>query len=149
MNDRQRFRATMKYQSRDRLPLYDFNYWDETIPAWHQQGLPGSITRRNAGDYFGLDCSIGGGERDDWGTGVDSALVPLFEPKILEDDGNVYTQVQNDGVIVRRQRSSVSIPMHVGHTLIDRESWKLHYKPKLDPGNADRYPADWDRRVKI
>lgn len=149
MNDRQRFHATMHYQPRDRAPLYDFNYWDETIPAWHDQGLPAWVTRRNAGDYFGLDCSLGGGEPTDWGTGVNSCLQPLFEPKIIEDDGDIYTQVQADGVIVRRQRSSVSIPMHVGHTLVDRASWNSNYRPRLNPNDPARFPSDWDRRVEI
>lgn len=149
MNDRERFRATMNYESRDRIPLYDFNYWDETIPAWQQQGLPGHITRRNAGEYFGLDCSLGGGEPTDWTTGVELYLQPCFEPRIIEDDGEVYTQIQADGVIVRRQRSSVSIPMHVGHTLTDRESWNKHYKPRLRPDAPARYPNDWERRVAV
>jgi len=149
MNDRERFRATMHYQSRDRVPLYDFNYWDETIPAWHQQGLPGFITRRDAGDYFGLDCSLGGGEPPDWTTGVNSCLQPWFEPKIIEDDGDLYTQIQADGVIVRKQRSSVSIPMHMGHTLTDRESWNKHYKPRLNPDDHARYPADLERKAAV
>ena len=40
MNDRQRFIATMHYQPRDRAPICDFGFWNETIPAWHKQGLP-------------------------------------------------------------------------------------------------------------
>lgn len=149
MNDRERFIATMHYQPRDRGPLYDFNFWNETIPAWHRQGLPRQVTRRNASDWFGLDCSLGGGEHPDWGTGVAHELCPGFQGRILEDDGDIYTEVQSDGVIVRKQRSSVSIPMHVGHTLVDRDSWNKHYKPRLDPANPDRIPQDWDRRVKV
>ena len=45
MNHRDRFHATMHYQPRDRAPLYDFNFWDETIPLWHQQGLPPTVTK--------------------------------------------------------------------------------------------------------
>jgi uroporphyrinogen decarboxylase len=139
----------MHYASRDRVPLYDFNFWDETLPEWHKQGLPESVNRANAHEFFGLDCSLGGGEPEDWTVGVDSYLLPRFEPKILEDDGDIYTQVQSDGAIVRRQRSSVSIPMHVGHTLVDRESWNKLYKPKLQLDTPGRFPADWDRRVKV
>ena len=149
MNDRQRFNATLHYQPRDRIPLFDFNFWDETLPIWHEQGLPRTINRGNAGDYFGLDCSLGGGEPKDWSTGVHSGLCPSFEPGIIDDDGDLYTEVQPDGVIVRRQRSSVSIPMHVGHTLVDRESWNKHYKPRLNPDDPKRIPADWDRRVAV
>ena len=146
MNHRQRFLATMQYQPRDRAPLYDFSFWDETIEAWRDQGLSEHVNRGNARRYFGLDASLGGGEPPGWGAGVSADLCPRFEHAILKDDGDVYTERQDDGVIVRRQRSSVSIPMHVGHTLVDRESWKQHYLPRLDPDNPQRYPANWDER---
>ncbi|MFA7236581.1 MAG: uroporphyrinogen decarboxylase family protein [Phycisphaeraceae bacterium] len=151
MNLRQRLAHQMHYQPVDRSCLVDFNMWDETIPQWHTEGLPKKYTRRNIADYCGLDVSLGGGEKNDWGTGVQHDLCPGFPGKILEDDGDIYTQMQSDGVIVRCQRSSVSIPMHVGHTLVDRESWVKHYKPRLDPATAERFPGaeDWDRRVKI
>ncbi len=93
MNDRQRFIAAMHYQPRDRAPLYDFSFWAETLPAWHPQGLPATVNTRNAADFFGLDCSLFGGEGPDWGTGVAGDLNPGFETKILEDDGDVYTQM--------------------------------------------------------
>ena len=149
MNDRQRFLATMHYQPRDRAPLYDFNFWDETVPAWHGQGLPTHFDRKNVREYFGLDSSLGGGEPEDWGTGTNYELCPGFKETVLDDSGDVYTMIQSDGVIVRRQRSSVSIPMHVGHTLVDRSSWREHYLPKLDPTTPARFPLDWERRMQV
>ncbi len=58
MNHRQRFRTTMYYQSRDRVPLYDFNYWTETIDSWHEQGLPGRFDLGSTHEFFGLARSI-------------------------------------------------------------------------------------------
>jgi len=140
----------MHYQPRDRAPLYDFSFWDQTIAAWHAQGLPANYDLSNIARYCGLDASLaGGGLPLDWYSGMVRDLYPPFESRILEDDGDVYTMVQDDGVIVRRQRSSVSIPMHVGHTLVDRESWKKHYLPRLNPDDPRRLPDDWDRRVKV
>ena len=52
MNDRQRFYATMHYQPRDRLPIIDFNFWDETLPEWHKQGLPQHVNRANSAKFF-------------------------------------------------------------------------------------------------
>lgn len=139
----------MRYQPRDRSPLYDFSFWDETLPAWRGQGLPADVDRGNAGDYFGLDQSLGSPQSAAWSTGVNSGLLPGFEHRILDDDGDVFTEVQHDGAIVRRQRSSVSIPMHVGHTLVDRQSWDRHYKPRLDPDAPGRLPADWEQRASV
>lgn len=31
MNERQRFDATMHYGPRDRAPICDFSFWDETL----------------------------------------------------------------------------------------------------------------------
>ena len=148
MNHRERFIATMHYQSRDRAPLYDFNYWEETVPEWHKQGLPTTITNANAREYFGLDCSLAGGQPPYWGAGWNGDLCPAFEGKILTDNGDEYTQLDGDGVIVRKQHGKVSIPMHVGHTLVDRESWQKHYLPRLDLNSPARQPKDWDRHVK-
>ena len=44
MNNRQRFTATMHYQPRDRAPIADFGFWEETIPIWHEQGLPRDVS---------------------------------------------------------------------------------------------------------
>lgn len=148
MNHRQRFHATMHYQPRDRSPLYDFSFWDETLPHWHTQGLSADCNRRNAREHFGLDCSLIGGEPPGWTSGINVDLLPAFDTRILTDEGDEYTQLNSDGVVVRRQRSSVSIPQHVSHTLVDRQSWKTHYLPRLQPDTPGRLPDDWAARVE-
>jgi hypothetical protein len=143
MNTRQRFQATMHYQPRDRSPICDFNFWDETLPTWHEQGLPTYVNRRNSDDFFGMDVLIEGG-----GAGVSVGLSPAFEYKVLEDRGDHEIVQQEDGVRVLRKKFMGSIPQHQGHLLVDRESWREHYKPRLDPDDPSRYPDDWDERVK-
>ena len=115
MNHRERFIATMHYQPRDRVPLYDFNYWDETIPEWRKQGLPTTVTQRNAREYFGLDCSLAGGQPPYWGAGWNGDLCPAFEGKILTDNGDEYTQLDGDGVIVRLFSPGVPYATRVGY----------------------------------
>ena len=55
MNERERFVATMHYQPRDRSPIWDFGFWEETLPIWHEQGLPEHIDRVNSEAFFGMD----------------------------------------------------------------------------------------------
>lgn len=143
MNERERFLATMHYQPRDRTPICDFNFWDETLPLWHEQGLPRHVTRENSDDFFGLDRLLNGGTS----TGVSADLAPAFEEVVLEDRGDHEVVQQTDGVRVLRRKFMSSIPQHLGHLLTDRASWEEHYKPRLDPANPARYPADWDERV--
>jgi uroporphyrinogen decarboxylase len=148
MNNRERFYATMHYQPRDRSPIADFGFWEETIVIWHDQGLPEHIyfqgSDNNTVEFFGMDFGI-----DSIGTGVESGLFPSFEEKIIEDYGNRIVMQQSDGVIVERDRFMSSIPKPVAHTLTDRASWQKHFLPRLDPDTPGRFPEDWEARSQL
>lgn len=144
MNHRQRFAATMHYQPRDRVPLFDFNYWDETLEVWHTQGLPAGVTKASIHEFFGLDFDF---SRVTFATGTEMGLLPRFEELVLEDRADEQIVQQADGVRVLRKKHHASIPLHVGHLLEDRESWERHYKPRLDPSHPDRMPPDLAARV--
>jgi uroporphyrinogen decarboxylase len=146
MNTRDRFTATMHYRPRDRAPIADFGFWDETIPIWHEQGLPEEVffssDSSNTVDFFGMDFGI-----DSVGIEVESGLCPEFEERILEDHGNRILLQQADGVIVERDRFMSSIPKPVSHTLTDRDSWRKYFVPRLNPETPERFPPDWAERV--
>ena len=59
MNHVERFRAVMKFQPVDRLPLWEWAmWWDQTIDRWHQEGLPAGLDFSDVfgiSEYFGLD----------------------------------------------------------------------------------------------
>jgi uroporphyrinogen decarboxylase len=162
MSDRQRFLATMHYGPRDRAPVCDFSFWDETLEAWYEQGLPQGVTRANSDDCFGMDplfrCVLGteavaltmpadpGRSMYD---GVFIGLVPEFESTVLEDRGDAEVIQQPDGVRVLKRKSMSSIPLPQGHLLVDHKSWKKHYLPRLDPSDPRRYPENWDQCVTL
>ena len=147
MNDRERFIATMHYRDRDRCPIYDFSFWADTLPTWHKQGLPNSVDRRNSVDWFGMDVTIQPGYEDRTRTGVMIDLCPPFDERVLEDRGDHVLMQQDDGVRVLRRKEMSSIPHPEEHLLVDRESWKHHYKPRLDPDHPQRLGSEWDERV--
>jgi uroporphyrinogen decarboxylase len=145
MNHRQRFNNTMHYQPVDRPPLCDYGYWDETLPVWKEQGLPGQVDKKNIYAYLGLDYNL-----DDL---YDTAMVevrwfPRFEEKVIEDRGDHELFQQLDGVRVLRRKFMSSIPTPVQHLLTDRESWNKYYKPLLDPNTPGRFPPDLAARVE-
>ncbi len=147
MNERQRFLATMHYLPRDRSPICDFGFWSETIDEWHNQGLPQRVIYKNydgtsANEFFGMDEYSGG-------PGFNVGLCPGFEYKVIEDRGDHEVVQQGDGVRVLRKKHMSSIPMHEGHLLVDRQSWKEHYQWRLDPDDPRRYPQDWDQAKRI
>jgi hypothetical protein len=141
MTDRQRFLATMRYESRDRAPICDFGFWSETIEIWKGQGLPEHLNDGTASDFFGMDRFEG------W-VGIRDSLDPYFESVVLEDRGDMELVQDGDGIRVLRHKFMSSIPMHVGHLLTDRESWEKHYKPRLNPDSPGRLPGSWSERVK-
>lgn len=147
MTERQRFNATMHYQERDRCPICDFGFWTETLDVWHEQGLPKTVTYHDYNAvhtdvWFGMDSYTGGpGEHVD--------LLPAFEYKVLEDRGDHEIVQNGDGVVLLQKKVMGSIPHHVSHTLVDRDSWNKHFKWRLDPTSCERYPKDWDAAVAI
>lgn len=149
MNNRARFQATMHYQPRDRTPITDFGFWEETFPVWYQQGLPRKVrfsyANSNHIDYFGMDFGLDEVSR---ATELRVGLAPAFRLKVLEDRGDHEVRQQADGVRVLRRKFMSSIPQHQGHLLTDRASWEKHYKPRLDPDNPNRLPKDWAERVQ-
>jgi uroporphyrinogen decarboxylase len=158
MNERQRFIATMHYQPRDRSPIVDFGFWDETVEKWHDYGIPESIHRYNMSEFFGMD----GLEQCDLstegavfaepkvtkrypGAGIRVGLFPTFDEIVLEDRADEEVVQQHDGVRVLRKKFQSTIPLHQGRLLTDRDAWRKHYRPRLDPQDPRRLPADWPR----
>jgi uroporphyrinogen decarboxylase len=139
----------MHYQPRDRSPITDFNFWDETLPAWHKQGLPRHVNRANSAQFFGMDYSLGSGAPNPMDVAVKIMLWPEFEESIIEDRGDREVVQQADGVRVLRNKVDESIPMHLGHLLVDRASWQKYYRPRLDPAIPSRYPDNWAELVKV
>jgi len=130
MNQRERFVRLMNYQPVDRCPIWDFGFWEETLPAWREQGMPKDIP---SDDFFGMDIQ--------WrGLGANMGLLPVFESKILEDRGDTEIIQQNDGVIAQQRKTLKTIPHYIDWTLKDRASWEKEYKPRLDPNTPGRLP---------
>lgn len=137
LNLKERFNAQMHYQPVDRSVLWDFGFWKETLVVWHDQGLPASITdpynaSKGTQPFFGMDRQCHGV--------LDTGLRPAFEQKLIEDRGDHEVIQQANGVRVLRRKFMSSIPHHEGHILVDRASWREHYKPRLDPAAPGRLP---------
>ncbi|MCX7038803.1 MAG: hypothetical protein NT005_06690 [Spirochaetes bacterium] len=139
LSARDRFRRTMQFQSVDRVPHFEFGYWNETYAAWHAQGMPREIdTEKKANRYFGFD-RFELSPVNDW-----NWLCPPFEEKVLAEDERHRTIIDKEGCtcIVNKDGSS-SIPHVLDYPLKDRESW-LRIRERLDPRDPHRYPPGWE-----
>lgn len=131
MTDRERYLATMRYQSVDKPFVTEWGYWPETIERWIEEGAPADL-HWNSSDDNTSDAYFG---HDSYRTYLPVCLdlFPAFEEKQLEDRGETELVQQYDGVQVVQSKRMGSIPHPERFVLTDQESWETHYKPKFDP----------------
>jgi uroporphyrinogen decarboxylase len=141
VNDRERYLATMRYQPRDRCPIYDFGFWDETLVRWHADGLPDDVADNGkAARFFGMD-------EQDQGLGFHGDLLPAFEWKVIRENDQYRWQQRGDGVIEKWHKHSTTIPDPETFLLKDRASWREHYKPRMKADDPGRIPADFKQHL--
>jgi hypothetical protein len=128
----------MHFEPKDRCPIMDFGFWDETLPIWEDQGYPKGA---NSDDFFGMDPQ--------WITApVNVDLCPSFDYEMIEDKGDTEIIRDGSGVIVERGKFLGSIPRHIEHTLKDRKSWEAEFEGRLEAGSPARLPKNWDELVR-
>lgn len=131
----------MHYQKVDRIPFFEFGYWNETLPNWHKQGLPPEVDNEaKAYAYFGIE---------NWGGfPVNVGLLPGFGTEVVEetDEYIIYRDAER---ALKQERKGIirTIPHYLEYGLKNREDWEL-FKERLNPDDERRWPADWDARVK-
>jgi len=121
--------AAFKAQDAGRIPNVEFGYWEETLTAWHTQGLPKSVTTDGkAEEYFGLDGVTLFRELP-----IKNGLFPQFERTVLSraEDREIITD--EEGNTCEVFLSSSSIPRYIRYGLATREDWKRVRREHLDP----------------
>jgi hypothetical protein len=142
MTLRERWVRTMHFKKADRLPFMEFGYWDETLPLWHDQGLPRTVkTEAQAYAYFGIE---------DWrdeGVNTDG-LCPGFEKETIEETEDYIIWRDEERALKKESKKVIkTIPHFIDYGLKGREDWKL-FKARLNPDTPGRFPDDWEKRVK-
>ena len=138
MTPRERFLAVYQFEDFDRCPMWEMGVWATTLERWKTEGWNGeedfAVTYR---------CD----PRAD--VGLDFAMLPRFERKVLEDDGRVRLFVDERGVTCRElvERTETSMPHWLDFPVKDRASWE-RMKERYDPHDPRRYPADWEQRER-
>jgi uroporphyrinogen-III decarboxylase len=137
MNDRERFLATMHFEPVDRIPLWDFGYWAETLPEWRKQGMPGDV---HPDAFFHRDRQW---ER----VGVSVGMCPPFEEEVLEEDADKQLMIDSDGVKLLKMKHTSSIPKFVEFPVKTRDDFEA-MKERYDPNSPARYPPYWEEKVR-
>jgi uroporphyrinogen decarboxylase len=124
----------MHFEPVDHIPDEEFGYWDNTLTAWHEQGLPTEInTLPKADVYFGFAPRAQ--------VPVHQGLLPSFERRVLEERGDRLLVRDEHGATCEVHASGRdSIPHFVDFLLKDREAWEQEFLPRLDPEDPRRLP---------
>ena len=137
MTHRERFVRTMHYQPVDRIPIWDFGFWEQTLVEWRKQGLPEGVS---TDEFFGMDKQ--------WhGVPVSLGMIPGFEEVIYEEDEQTQLVRDGGGVLCRRSKSGTSIPTFIEFPVKNRADFEA-MKERYDPDDPRRYPDDWQQRVQ-
>lgn len=136
MNAHERFIATMRYEPFDRPVLWEWGPWGVTVKRWQQEGgfegHPPELRECDARQ----------------GAGVYSGFVPGFKREIIEDDGRTIVYINEKGQYLRDMRNAEeSMPEFIDYPVKNRADWEALI-PRMDASSPERYPSDWDERVK-
>lgn len=143
INECERFRRLMSYESFDRPPVWYFGTWSETCARWLAEGL-GKV--EEIPEATGMD--------PDWENGiwnihglVTPGAIGAYEESVLEEAEDYRIVRTSLGGINRVSKLGSSIPDQLEPALKPtRESW-TEFKAFLDPSHAERRPADWEGRA--
>lgn len=90
MTPRERYRAVLRREETDRIPVMFWPPRPSTVAAWRKQGLS-QEQQDNWGEWIGVDTLMGPGK-------LDCFPIPEFEEKTLEVKGNLRIWTDNMGV---------------------------------------------------
>ena len=154
MTFRERYLGALTFRKVDRVPLTPGGPRESTLRVWHQQGLPeGKSFYEAMLEEIGLPPMPGGFDSP----GVQLAMMPIFEEKILEHKDGHYiiqdwmgaiTEIsdQYDFSYIRSARDFVTRKWHK-FPVETREDWE-RMRERYDVDTPGRFPENFEERCK-
>ncbi len=157
MDARERFLATLLFQSPDRIPFEPGRPREKTLHRWHSEGLPESRP------WFEYLTELLGIHPDPYDVellqpGVNFRMIPTFEEKVLEHRdshfivqdwmGNI-TEISDeyDYTYIRSPKDFVTRKWH-SFPVSGPEDFE-QMKKRYNPDEGTRYPDDFKERLKV
>ena len=165
MNTRDRFLATMQFESTDRPVLWEFGYWAPTIRRWYHEGLPRT---EGIDDNLGDDAVVSGEclgvdwrnphfawdvnrhlefDEPNYRIPVNNLYAPAFETKVLEDHPDWVKIIDGNGETVEISKSNGS-RRHLDSPVKTRKDYETIREERLQPNLEGRLPENWNEIKK-
>jgi len=136
MTQRERFLAVAKHQKVDRIPYMFGGPRASTFAAWRKQGLS-EEQQRTWGSFIGSDSMMSPGK-------FYTAIWPLFEEKLISEEGNIRTWVDGWGQTrqdaIHQPTAGFATRRYLDFFIKGRAEWE-EIKSRLDPHSPERTHA--------
>jgi uroporphyrinogen decarboxylase len=147
MTQRERFRATLRFQEVDRPCHAEWGFFGDTIERWRREGLPSSVqdpTFEYASPGHDLFRHF---DIAKFGYALPGMYYhPPFAPEVVEQGDTWRIERTVNGVLQKVSTVGMSMPQFLEYPVKDRRDYD-RLRERLQPDAAARYPADWDRIV--
>lgn len=143
MTPLERFHACMRYEPVDRVPNHEVGVWLQTKHRWKEEGLPVDDLQWNwfVGDpHWDMDPREYSPVRFD--------MIPAYEKKVLEREGDTEIVQHANGVITRAlvtgevEGMRASMDQYLRFPVEEPKDFKA-LKKRLIASTPSRYPAFW------
>ncbi len=136
-----RFHDTINGRGASSFVWESIGYMEKTIARWAVEGAPEEFQQlvktdqwaRSIYDYFGID----------W---INFAPMsyhysPAFDLRVLDDEGETEIVVDENGVVLRRSKASLSMPQYLEYPVRDMHSYE-QLLFRRDPSSPERWNGD-------
>lgn len=148
MDNRERFRATMRFEPTDRPCHVEHGFWTETHERWQREGLPATVAYPEV--FYGSpanDMFEALGVAKLAYIRAEQYYLPAFEAETLEETAEDRLFRNERGVTIRDKVGSVSMPQFLDYPIKTRADYYA-LRDRLIGNPELRYPADWEAQAR-
>ncbi len=147
MNARQLFRDTFDFKELQRPIRWETpGIWGTTKKRWVNEGYNKDIKGRGFFDHFGMEAPIWLPFKGGW-TG--NPYTPMFETKLITDDGINITHITKDGILKKERKfdRETSMPQFLKFPVKNKKDYEQKIKFRMNYQNRERFPDNWKSLV--
>lgn len=153
MTPSERFLKTLSFEQADRIPVFDFGYWPETITRWHAEGMPAELTAyEDIEGYFFGDRGFELNMVNHWGMsdpeGIEWGTYPPLQKEILEETEDTILYGGEIG-LVREHKKTGSIAHVIEYPISNLAEFEKKIAPRMDAWTPGRVYSDFDSKIKL